>query len=144
MHILEGVLNGRGVLRLPQVAFLTLGRILKNLSEGQRDRTSHCTDIHDVGCARQLLPQRRELRLWDEFRDLNKSDVADVKNSGGRAAGSITAGWFLREFVDGFPWAHLDIAGTAYTDRETAGSPKGPTGLGVRLFSEFILGRAGG
>ncbi|MBI4499683.1 MAG: leucyl aminopeptidase [Gemmatimonadetes bacterium] len=84
------------------------------------------------------------LPLWEEFRDLNKSDVADVKNSGGRAAGSITAGWFLREFVDGFPWAHLDIAGTAYSDRESAASPKGPSGLGVRLFSEFILGRAGG
>ena len=47
-----------------------------------------------------------------------KSDIADVKNAGGRPAGSISAGWFLREFVDGFPWAHLDIAGTAYTERE--------------------------
>ncbi|MSR07439.1 MAG: leucyl aminopeptidase [Gemmatimonadetes bacterium] len=84
------------------------------------------------------------LPLWDEFRELNKSDVADVKNSGGRGAGSISAGWFLREFVDGFPWAHLDIAGTAYTDRDTAPMAKGPTGIGVRLFSEFILTRAGG
>ena len=84
------------------------------------------------------------LPLWDEFRELNKSDVADVKNSGGRPAGSISAAWFLREFVDGFPWAHLDIAGTAYTDRDSPASVKGPTGLGVRLFSEFILGRAGG
>ena len=101
--------------------------------------------MNEVRKAGELAGERCwPLPLWDEFRDLNKSDVADVKNSGGRAAGSITAGWFLREFVDGFPWAHLDIAGTAYTDRETAGSPKGPTGLGVRLFSEFILGRAGG
>ena len=82
-----------------------------------------------------------ELPLWDEYRDLNKSEIADVKNSGGRAAGSISAGWFLREFVDGFPWAHLDIAGTAYTDREDAAMVKGPTGLGVRLFSEFLLAR---
>jgi leucyl aminopeptidase len=84
------------------------------------------------------------LPLWDEYRDLMKSDIADVKNAGGRPAGSISAGWFLREFVDGFPWAHLDIAGTAYTDREDATRVKGPTGMGVRLFSEFVLARSGG
>ena len=83
------------------------------------------------------------LPLWDEYRELMKSDIADVKNAGGRPAGSISAGWFLREFVDGFPWAHLDIAGTAYTDREDATRVKGPTGIGVRLFSEFVLGRQG-
>jgi len=79
--------------------------------------------------------------LWDEYRDLMKSDIADLKNSGGRAAGSISAGWFLREFVEGYPWAHLDIAGTAYSDREDATRVKGPTGVGVRLFSEFLLAR---
>jgi leucyl aminopeptidase len=83
------------------------------------------------------------LPLWDEYRDLMKSDIADVKNAGGRPAGSISAGWFLREFVDGFPWAHLDIAGTAYTEREDATRVKGPTGIGVRLFSEFVLKRSG-
>jgi leucyl aminopeptidase len=83
------------------------------------------------------------LPLWDEYRDLMKSDIADVKNAGGRPAGSISAGWFLREFVDGFPWIHLDIAGTAYTDREDATRVKGPTGIGVRLFSEFVLDRQG-
>ncbi len=82
------------------------------------------------------------LPLWDEFRELIRSDIADVKNSGGRPAGSITAGWFLREFVEGFPWAHLDIAGTAYSDRDDATRVKGPTGMAVRLFSEFVLGRA--
>ncbi|MEO8201486.1 MAG: leucyl aminopeptidase, partial [Gemmatimonadota bacterium] len=83
------------------------------------------------------------LPLWDEYRDLIKSDIGDVKNSGGRPAGSISAGWFLREFVDGFPWAHLDIAGTAYTEREPADMVKGPTGSGVRLFAEFLLARQG-
>jgi leucyl aminopeptidase len=81
--------------------------------------------------------------MWDEYRDLIKSDIADVKNSGGRPAGSITGGWFLREFVEGFPWAHLDIAGTAYSDREDATRVKGPTGIGVRLFAELVLGRQG-
>jgi leucyl aminopeptidase len=79
--------------------------------------------------------------LWEDYRELMKSDIADVKNSGGRPAGSISAGWFLREFVDGFPWAHLDIAGTAYTEREEPTRVKGPTGMGVRLFTEFVLAR---
>jgi leucyl aminopeptidase len=83
------------------------------------------------------------LPLWDEFREHIKSDIADVKNSGGRPAGTITAAWFLREFAEGYPWAHLDIAGTAYTQSEDAGSVKGPTGMGVRLFTEFVLARQG-
>lgn len=84
-----------------------------------------------------------QLPLWEEYKALIKSDIADVKNSGGRPAGTITAAWFLREFVEGFPWAHVDIAGTAYTDREDAAQSRGPTGMGVRLFSEFLLARAG-
>jgi leucyl aminopeptidase len=84
------------------------------------------------------------LPLWDEYREQIKSDVADVKNIGGRPAGAITAGWFLREFVDGFCWAHLDIAGTAWTEGDRPDMAKGPTGSGVRLFAEFVLGRAGG
>jgi leucyl aminopeptidase len=83
------------------------------------------------------------LPLWDDYRDMLKSDTADVKNSGGRGAGSITGGWFLREFVEGYPWVHLDIAGTAYTDSEAPHQVKGPTGIGVRLFSELVLKRAG-
>jgi leucyl aminopeptidase len=83
------------------------------------------------------------LPLWDDYRELLKSDVADVKNSGGRAAGTIAGAWFLREFVDSFPWVHLDIAGTAYLEGESAAHAKGPTAIGVRLFTEFLLKRAG-
>jgi leucyl aminopeptidase len=82
------------------------------------------------------------LPMWEDYRELMKSDIADVKNAGGRPAGSISAGWFLREFVDGFPWAHLDIAGTAYTERDEPTRVKGPTGIGVRLFTEFVLNRS--
>jgi leucyl aminopeptidase len=84
------------------------------------------------------------LPLWNEYRDLLKSDIADMKNSAGRGAGTIAGGWFLREFVDGFPWVHLDIAGTAYTESEGAHQSKGPTAVGVRLFTEFLLKRAAG
>ena len=83
------------------------------------------------------------LPLWEEYRDLLRSDIADMKNSAGRGAGTIAGGWFLREFATGYPWVHLDIAGTAYTDSETPYQVKGPTAVGVRLFSEFILKRAG-
>ena len=81
------------------------------------------------------------LPLWDDYRELIKSDIADMKNSGGRPAGSISAAWFLREFADDFPWAHLDIAGTAYSDRDDPTRVKGPTGLGVRLCTELVLDR---
>jgi leucyl aminopeptidase len=84
------------------------------------------------------------LPLWNDYRDLLKSDIADMKNSAGRGAGTIAGGWFLREFVDGFPWVHLDIAGTAYTENETPYQSKGPTAMGVRLFTEFLLKRAAG
>jgi len=83
------------------------------------------------------------LPMFDEYRELNKSDIADVKNSGGRPAQSITAGWFLREFVDGYAWAHLDVAGTAYAGGDAPPLAKGPAGVPMRLFAEFLLARAG-
>jgi leucyl aminopeptidase len=82
------------------------------------------------------------LPMYDEFREQNKSDIADVKNSGGRGAGTITAGWFLREFVEGYPWVHMDVAATAYTDSDSPPLAKGPAGVPMRTFVEFVLGRA--
>jgi leucyl aminopeptidase len=82
-----------------------------------------------------------ELPLWDEYREHIKSDIADMRNTGGRPAGSITAGWFLREFVEGYPWVHVDIAGTAYTEGEKPTQVRGPTGMMVRLFAELLLAR---
>jgi len=79
-----------------------------------------------------------ELPLWDEFRDQIKSDVADMKNIGGREGGTITAAALLEKFVGETPWVHLDIAGTAYINKPLPYSPKGPTGVGVRLLMEFL------
>jgi leucyl aminopeptidase len=81
------------------------------------------------------------LPLWDDYREQIKSDVADIKNTGGRAGGAITAAIFLKEFVDGYPWAHLDIAGTAYTESDLGMMPRGPTGVPVGTFVEFVRGR---
>jgi leucyl aminopeptidase len=82
------------------------------------------------------------LPLWDEYKEQISSDVADLKNTGGRAAGSITAALFLKEFVDGFPWVHLDVAGTAYSQSDLGWLPKGPTGVPVGTFVEFVRARA--
>ena len=79
-----------------------------------------------------------ELPLYDEYEKLIKSDVADVKNVGGRWAGSITAGWFLKKFVGTYRWAHLDIAGTAILEEKTEYAPRGGSGVGVRLLTEFL------
>ena len=83
-----------------------------------------------------------KLPLWDEYRELIDSTIADMKNSGGRQAGTITAGWFLKEFAGTTPWVHLDIAGTAYRDDAPPYLRKGPTGVPTRLFIEWVRGRA--
>jgi leucyl aminopeptidase len=79
-----------------------------------------------------------ELPLWEEYEELIKSDVADVKNSGGRAAGSITAALFLQHFIGDYPWAHLDIAGTGMSTRVSGYVQKGGTGSGVRLLVDLV------
>ena len=83
-----------------------------------------------------------QLPLWDDYKELIKSDTGDIKNTGGRAAGSITAALFLKEFADGYPWVHMDIAGTAYSETDLAAIPRGPTGVPVGTFVEFVRGRA--
>jgi len=78
-----------------------------------------------------------QLPLWDEYREQLKSDIADLKNIGGRAAGTITAGAFLSEFAADYPWVHLDVAGTALPAKTGPYVPKGPGGIGVRLLTEL-------
>ncbi len=85
-----------------------------------------------------------QLPLWDEYTELIKSDVADIKNSGGRAGGTITAAAFLKEFAEDYPWVHLDVAGTAYSETDLGFIPKGPTGVPVGTFVEFLRARCEG
>jgi leucyl aminopeptidase len=89
-------------------------------------------------CGERVWP----LPLDEEYGELIKSDIADVKNVGNRTAGSITAGYFLKHFAGSVPWAHLDIAGTAWTETEKPYIAKGATGFGVRLLANFVLNRA--
>jgi len=80
-----------------------------------------------------------ELPMWDEYKDQIKSDVADMKNTGGRGAGSITAAMLLKEFVGDTPWVHLDIAGVDNYDRETGVIVKGASGIPVRTLIHWAL-----
>jgi leucyl aminopeptidase len=76
--------------------------------------------------------------LWEEYHEQIKSDVADMKNVGGRGGGAITAAAFLQKFVGDTPWAHLDIAGTSWNDEARPYAPKGATGVGVRLLIQWL------
>lgn len=100
----------------------------------------------DDALAGELLDASREagdpawrLPLDDEYQDLLKSNFADLANIGGRPGGSITAACFLARFAESYPWAHLDIAGTAWK----SGAAKGATGRPVPLLSQFLIDRAG-
>jgi len=77
--------------------------------------------------------------MFPEYTDMIKSPVADIKNTGGRYAGAITAAKFLEEFVGRTPWVHLDIAGTSDTDKDSGYQVKGATGVPVRTLVDLIL-----
>ncbi|MDD5712412.1 MAG: leucyl aminopeptidase [Smithellaceae bacterium] len=79
-----------------------------------------------------------ELPLWDDYHEQIKSDIADYRNSGGRAAGTITAAAFLSKFAGEFPWVHLDIAGPAWLSKDRPYAPKGASGAGVRLLIDLL------
>ena len=86
-------------------------------------------------------------RLWqmpmpDEYKEQNKSQIADIKNTGNRYGGAITAALFLSEFVSNTPWVHIDIAGTASSNKESGYTIKGATGVGVRTLIELALSLA--
>jgi leucyl aminopeptidase len=84
-----------------------------------------------------------ELPMYEPYRKLIDSDVADIKNIGKRYGGAITAAMFLREFVGDIPWVHLDIAGPAFSDRVGDYWPKGATGIPVRTLVRYVLNEAG-
>jgi leucyl aminopeptidase len=92
-----------------------------------------------IAIGRAQGEQLWQLPLVPEYRDDLKSAVADLKNIGGGNAGSITGALFLQEFVDGRPWAHLDIAGPAYADKDKPYHPRGGTGFAVRTLVEYVL-----
>jgi leucyl aminopeptidase len=93
----------------------------------------------------QSALKRAGEKMWrlpidQEYQELIKSQIADIKNTGGRWGGAISAAMFLKEFVDETPWMHLDIAGTAWEEENKAWIAKGPSGIAVRSIVEFVRG----
>jgi leucyl aminopeptidase len=95
-----------------------------------------------IATANEVGEPAWQLPMFDEYKELIKSDVADIKNVGNRYGGAITAAKFLEEFVDKTPWVHLDIAGTASTDKEKGYLVKGATGNPVRTLVSFVVSQA--
>jgi leucyl aminopeptidase len=105
---------------------------------------------NDRALERRVLAaaERAGERLWplplvDEYREGLRSEVADLRNTGPRQGGAITAGLFIREFAGETPWVHLDIAGTAFTDKDLPYAPKGGVGFGARTLIEYVLAAGG-
>ncbi len=128
----------KGITRLVDVATLT-GAMVVSLGKA-------CTGV--MGNDQALVDQIAaagddagerfwQLPMFDEYKDLIKSDVADMKNSGGRQAGSITAAFLLSEFVDGAAWVHLDIAGTSTAASTKGYQVKGASGVPVRTLAQL-------
>ncbi len=93
---------------------------------------------HLARCSQKHYERFVELPLWKEYADMIRSEVADIKNIGGAAAGAITAGKFLEHFTD-YPWVHFDIAGVAYQQKPYKYHPFGATGFGLRMMIDFLL-----
>lgn len=91
-----------------------------------------------IECGERTGERLWRLPEWDDYKELIRSEWADMKNSGGRWAGATSAALFLKEFVDCPSWAHLDIAGTAYMEHETGRETRGATGAGVRATVAFL------
>jgi leucyl aminopeptidase len=95
-----------------------------------------------IASGREVGEKFWQLPLDKEYTKQIKSDIADIKNVGGRKAGTITAAAFLKEFTEGITWAHLDIAGTAWGDEAKPFRSKGPTGVAVRTLVNLVLQRS--
>ncbi|MDP2156562.1 MAG: leucyl aminopeptidase, partial [Nitrospirota bacterium] len=79
-----------------------------------------------------------ELPLFDEYKDYLKSDIADIRNIGNRIGSLMASAYFLYEFAGQSPWVHIDIAGTAWVEKDRPYVPKGASGIGVRLMLNLI------
>lgn len=130
----------RGASRLVDVATLT-GAVMAALGTEATGAVANNEEL-----LRQVIRagERAGERIWQlpsypEYKKLIKSDAADLKNSGGRYAGTITGGLFIGHFAEALPWVHLDIAGTAWLESGRGWEPKGGTGVMVRTLAELLL-----
>jgi leucyl aminopeptidase len=130
----------RGATELIDLATLT-GAIVVALGDGTTGLFASDDRLANDLLAASTASGERFWRmpLFPELNEKIKGDIGDIKNSGGRAGGSITAALFLQHFSEGLPWAHLDIAGSARTDRTGPLGPKGGSGVPVRTLLRYLL-----
>ncbi len=134
-----------GATHLVDVATLTgacvvaLGHVASGVMGNDNNLVEAVLDAADQAGERMW-----HLPLFPEYRKQLDSQIADLRNIGGRAAGVITAGWFLREFVGDVSWAHIDIAGTAWTEKDEPHQVEGATGAATRTLVALIERMAGG
>ena len=133
----------RGITRLVDIATLT-GAMVTTLGKActgvMGNDDSLISDVIKAG--KQTGEKFWQLPMFDEYKELIRSDVADMKNTGGRQAGSITAALLLQEFVDGAAWAHLDIAGTSTSEKASGYLVKGATGIPARTLAQLAMNLA--
>ena len=135
----------RGITRLVDIATLT-GAMVTTLGKAATGVMGNDDElIGDViEAGKQTGEKFWQLPMFDEYKELIRSDVADMKNTGGRQAGSITAAFLLKEFVEGAAWAHLDIAGTSTSERASGYQVKGATGTPARTLAQLAVNLANG
>lgn len=132
-----------GATQIIDIATLTgacvvaLGKITSGLLT---NNSTLCQEV--LMAAAQTGEKMWELPNFIEYKEEIKSSIADLKNSGGRMAGAITAGVFIEEFVQDVPWVHIDIAGTAYGEKENGYNAKGATGVGTRTLIQLAQNRS--
>jgi leucyl aminopeptidase len=131
----------QGAQELIDLATLT-GAAVVALGEGT---TALFSNNDDLAAKLEAAAAKAGERFWrmpltDALEDNIRGDVGDIKNSGGRQGGAITAALFLQHFSEGLPWAHLDIAGSARATKGSPYTPKGATGVGVRTLLEYVKG----
>ncbi|WP_245976606.1 leucyl aminopeptidase [Paenibacillus prosopidis] len=133
----------RGATKLVDVATLTGAVGVALGSEATGAVTNNDALLKQVLSAAERTGERIwQLPAYPEYKKLIKSDAADLKNSGGRYAGTITGGLFIGHFAEGLPWVHLDIGGTAWLESSRGWEPKGATGVMVRTLVELVVNQA--
>ena len=134
----------RGITRLVDVATLT-GAMVTTLGKACTGVMGNNDDLigEVIEAGSQTGEKFWQLPMFDEYKELIRSDVADMKNNGGRQAGSISAAFLLKEFVDGAAWAHLDIAGTSTSEKASGYHVKGATGTPARTLAQLAVNLAG-
>lgn len=119
---------------LTGACMVALGRMAAGIMGNNQELIDKLIDSANKGGERLW-----QLPMYEEYFESMKSDIADFKNSGSREAGASSAGLFLKEFVNDIPWAHIDIAGPAWLDKDIKELGKGASGSGVRTLINYIL-----